>query len=353
MTQKTIQNLKSIIFALAIVLGTSYVSAAWTPAPSTPPSSNVDAPINTGTVAQTRAGNLTLSGILTSLHLITPDLTVTNADGSVTGIPAGSSLIADGENTGKVKWGVAATGPAILGPLTDPAGTGAQHQVSFTLNASSEVLIFAYVTAISDAGGPSYVKLLTDDVLRRTAYYGEECGRYCGGGAASVVLSTKQTLGAGAHTLKVQTPGSRPSIYTDATGGGGVQFYIYILTPGSGFSNGGGGASVAGVTSITAGSGISVSGSTGAVTVSATGVPSAVGSVCGSATRKGTMTQFNTVSLSTDSWGCAVDPSGSNFNGGSDTNDAYRRTLLNNGTCTNSRKVVVDALERSFICVNQ
>lgn len=115
-------------------------------------------------------------------------------------------------------------------------------------------------------------------------------------------------------------------------------------------------APAAGVAKIIAGSGISISptSGTGDVTVTATGgVSGGVGNVCGAAVRRGTMTQFNTVSPSTDSWGCAVDPTGSGFNGGSDTNDSYRRTLLNNGTCTNSRKIVVDALERSFICVKE
>ncbi|MEK7645015.1 MAG: hypothetical protein AAB391_01675 [Patescibacteria group bacterium] len=87
--------------------------------------------------------------------------------------------------------------------------------------------------------------------------------------------------------------------------------------------------------------------------VTAAAPAAAAGTICGSATRKGTMTQFNTVSLATDSWGCAVDPTGANFNGPAESNDSQRRTVLNNGTCTGARKVVVDALERSFICVKQ
>lgn len=125
---------------------------------------------------------------------------------------------------------------------------------------------------------------------------------------------------------------------------------IYAGTSVGSSSGTAGATATAGVSSIVAGTGVTISpaNGTGAVTINASG---AQGNVCGAAVRKGTMTQFNTVSLSTDSWGCAVDPSGSGFNGGADSNDSYRRTLLNNGTCTNSRKVVVDAIERSFICV--
>ncbi len=439
MNKKIIQNIKSIILALAIVLGAGYVSAAWTVPPATPPNGNVPAPINVGGkdgTDSTKWYSQFKTGLITLDHLITGDLTVTNSDGTVSGITSGSTLVADGNNTGKVKWqapacssvvdttsslslsgnsgnnagivtniatltagdyqitgsgatansggggwaGVvitssatltyaqedailtglygttatggndpsyksyyndsdpgtifirkrggyndgafsipstsitvtgtkylytllgqtsmsgslnvnkmkqscgtttATTGPAIIGPLTDPAGTTSQHQVSFNLNSSSDVLVIAYVAASADLG-IGYVKLLTDNVVRYTSYYGEECGKGCSGGVASVVLSTKQTLSAGTHTLKVQTPGSRPSIYTDDTGGGGVQFYVYVLTPGSGFSGGGGSS---GVSSIVAGSGVTVSpvSGTGSVTVSATGSTAVIpsGTWCG------------------------------------------------------------------------
>lgn len=60
--QQIIQNIKSITIALILVLGVNYVSAAgvWNPAPSNPPSGNVDAPINVGNSEQTRLGPLIL-----------------------------------------------------------------------------------------------------------------------------------------------------------------------------------------------------------------------------------------------------------------------------------------------------
>ena len=51
-----IQYIKSTVLALIIVLGVSYVSASWTPAPPNPPSGNVDAPVNVGPDAQTKVG---------------------------------------------------------------------------------------------------------------------------------------------------------------------------------------------------------------------------------------------------------------------------------------------------------
>ncbi len=116
MKTKIIQNIKSIILALILVLGVGYVSAAWTAAPANPPSNNTPAPINVGGVMgvladlQTKTGDLNLTGILTSSHLFTRDLTVTNSDGTATNIASGSVLVADGNNTGKVKWGTVATG---------------------------------------------------------------------------------------------------------------------------------------------------------------------------------------------------------------------------------------------------
>ena len=58
MKKQIIQDIKSIILALIIVLGVGYVSASWTPAPPNPPSGNVDAPVNVGASAQYKSGFL-------------------------------------------------------------------------------------------------------------------------------------------------------------------------------------------------------------------------------------------------------------------------------------------------------
>ena len=124
MKTKIIQNIKSVIIISLLVVGVSYVSANWTAPISSPPTCTAgtpgcDAPINAGSTAQTRTGDLTLQGILTSLHLFTSDLTVTNSDGTVTSIPDGAPLVANGANTGKVKWGaVTSTGGSGSSPVT-------------------------------------------------------------------------------------------------------------------------------------------------------------------------------------------------------------------------------------------
>lgn len=63
--KKHIQSIKGIILGLALVLGVSYVSAAWTTAPASPPSGNVDAPINVGSTAQTKSGPFSVVGSMT------------------------------------------------------------------------------------------------------------------------------------------------------------------------------------------------------------------------------------------------------------------------------------------------
>ena len=105
MTQKTLQNIKSILFALAIVLGTSYASAVWTPAPANPPASNVPAPINAGGGTVGNIYSQFKTGLLTLDHLITGDLTVA----SLTPITIGQVLTAVGTD-GKVGWGTVAGG---------------------------------------------------------------------------------------------------------------------------------------------------------------------------------------------------------------------------------------------------
>lgn len=68
MKKQIIQNIKIITLALILVSGVSYVSAAgtWTEPPSSPPSGNVDAPINVGPSTQWKSGMLGISYATTS-----------------------------------------------------------------------------------------------------------------------------------------------------------------------------------------------------------------------------------------------------------------------------------------------
>jgi hypothetical protein len=106
MKTKITQNLKSIILALILVAGVSYVSAysTWSDPTAAAPGNNADAPINTGGGTSGHIYSQSKTGLFTIDHMITGDMTVTNSNGTVTGIPDGAIMIADGANTGKVKW---------------------------------------------------------------------------------------------------------------------------------------------------------------------------------------------------------------------------------------------------------
>lgn len=61
MKHTILQTLKIATLALVLSFGLSYVYA-WTAPTATPPSSNVAAPINVSSTAQTKTGDLTISG---------------------------------------------------------------------------------------------------------------------------------------------------------------------------------------------------------------------------------------------------------------------------------------------------
>ena len=69
MKTKIIYNIKLIVLAVIVLIGTNYVlaslppSLSWTPPQSSPPDGNVSAPINTGTETQTKKGKLILNTV--------------------------------------------------------------------------------------------------------------------------------------------------------------------------------------------------------------------------------------------------------------------------------------------------
>lgn len=62
MRNQLLNATKVVMLAVILSFGLSY-AIAWTAPATTPPGGNVDAPINTGSTAQTKAGNLTVSGL--------------------------------------------------------------------------------------------------------------------------------------------------------------------------------------------------------------------------------------------------------------------------------------------------
>ena len=123
MKKQIMQNIKSVIIVLALVIGVSYVSAAWNNPPATPPDSNTDAPINVGSTAQTKSGTFTVAG----LGVSSGDFKFLPLSG--TAPTAGQVLTADGSDLthGKVKWEMASIPNGIqvfdtTGSWTVPAG---------------------------------------------------------------------------------------------------------------------------------------------------------------------------------------------------------------------------------------
>jgi hypothetical protein len=173
------QNIKAIVLALVLVAGVSYVSAAWTAPTELPTGGNVPAPINVGggDVGITPYSQIK-TGALTLMHLFTPDLTVTNSDGTVSGIPDGSVLIADGANTGKVKWGTVSGGDGVVGVInaysanlttksiiTSSSWTDSGLAITLTPSSiSSKFLINANIVAINgNSPGDCFVGLFKDN----------------------------------------------------------------------------------------------------------------------------------------------------------------------------------------------
>lgn len=104
MTTKTTNNIKAIILGLVLTVGIGYAAAATFVGPKcAPPGCNADAPVTVGgnDVGITPYSQIK-TGILSLMHLITPDLTVTNSDG-VTPVTVGHVLTAK-DTTGKVEW---------------------------------------------------------------------------------------------------------------------------------------------------------------------------------------------------------------------------------------------------------
>jgi hypothetical protein len=136
-----IQNIKIIVLGLVVALGVGYVSAAWTPAPGTPPNANVDAPINVGSNLQTKLGSLVLGGL--------------GVGGDFTYLPTGVSSVTPGQvlvaanASGKVAWGT--TSVSTLDQMCNTTDTGLTNtgttQLSLLINGKN---------ICSDQNGCSY-----------------------------------------------------------------------------------------------------------------------------------------------------------------------------------------------------
>ena len=120
---KLINQAKIIVLALALALGISYVSAAgtWTPPTATPPGGMVDVPINVGSNAQIKAGDLGVGAFLANLNSqflgnVTIGTTTSPAQLRLVNGTQGAGKVLTSDANGNATWaaGTASTaGPSV------------------------------------------------------------------------------------------------------------------------------------------------------------------------------------------------------------------------------------------------
>ena len=122
MKTKIIQNIKSIILALILVVGVSYVSAysTWVGPTATAPGNNADKPLDVTVNGQIKAGGLTLGsgGVTNGLIVQTGNVgigTVTpgakldvNGQIKITGGTPGVNKVLTSDANGLATWGTSA-----------------------------------------------------------------------------------------------------------------------------------------------------------------------------------------------------------------------------------------------------
>jgi hypothetical protein len=218
-----IQNIKIVTLALILALGISYASAAWTPAPSSPPNSNTDAPINVGVSRQAKVGGMAV-GTSSLQNLI---------DGYSFAVPSGISLFktivgsADLVMYGKIGAGVPnyATGqwPSVTLDVNGDSWIRGNIKVSGTRTLNNVVY----------APGPG--KVLTSADSLGTVYWATPSSVPGSGGSSKWATSTNGTdiyngnlsgnvgIGTQTPTTKLAVSGNGVANNVGATVGGRIQ----------------------------------------------------------------------------------------------------------------------------------
>ncbi len=232
--KKITQNIKVIILGLILTVGMGYAVAATFTGPTCGPEGdcNTPAPVNVGgnDVGKTPYSQLK-TGLLTLMSVITPDLTVRNADSSP--VMPGQVLTAIDSN-GKVGWGSISSPMLGIGSdvITDPGVTNTT-EVTRQVDVPSGAT-FAKITAVGTGNCTTSSGQSASQV----------CVEYSPGGLAQKTISlegidfisvTMKTRWPGVITNADVTFGSpiqKISTYSTVSAGGGRTNYTNVATGG-------------------------------------------------------------------------------------------------------------------------
>ena len=185
-----IGSIKILLLALVLAGGVSYISA-WTGATTAAPTGNISAPINVGSITQTKLGNLVVNGLsVNAATILSGTLQIAS------GVPAQGKVLLANDASGTVSWvatsslgvstGVTAstvqsTGWVIWTEVISPSGSltacGGSGSSSGTGKCTSQVAGPYYVASVSCTDGNA----LTDTIVSTNDVY------YAGQGSAEAV----------------------------------------------------------------------------------------------------------------------------------------------------------------------
>lgn len=226
----------AIFMTAAVSFGLQAFAATFVEPSSAPPTNNRAAPLDTSTNTNDKPGTIATNNFLSRY-----DTYLATNSGNVgigTAAPT-KKLDVNGGVKGSqfclgtnciTEWPGGAS--SVIGPFTDSNGTRTSNQIFFYMPVLGDALITAYANVNADGYTYWPVKLFVDGTERRLVYYGEECTKACGSGAGTVVLTARQYLSAGSHSLLV-TAGPVVSqgglLGPSADGKNAVQFIVQVL----------------------------------------------------------------------------------------------------------------------------
>lgn len=170
MKTKITQHIKIIILGLVVALGVGYVSADWT-APTLPPTGgNVAAPINIGSIFQTKGGGIGMT-----------DLIVSNSMQFAAGTPVAGKVLMATDNQGNMTWSNV-SGYGTFAPtwsfttLTAPEKT--TKTSATTYNSANSICVASSFDNGGCDGGASYsISKTPTNMWKATLVNGGDCNR--------------------------------------------------------------------------------------------------------------------------------------------------------------------------------